>query len=97
MGGGDMRLLLGFVFSVLLMASADASCVCRCVDGEVQPLCDSSIDLQPICAPTVCALAPPAIAPIQPSVLPPLGTSRCSRRQVMNPATSRYEWRTICN
>ncbi len=92
-----MRLFLGLIFGILLTASAHASCVCRCVDGEVQPLCESSIDLPPICAATVCPLAPPAVAPIQAPVLPPLGTSRCSRRQVVNPATSHYEWRTICN
>jgi hypothetical protein len=92
-----MRLLLGCVFSLLLLANADASCVCRCVDGEVQPLCDSSIDLPPICAPAVCAITRPSIAPIRPPVLPPVGTSSCSQRQVLNPATNRYEWRSICN
>lgn len=92
-----MRLFLGLTFGILLTASAHASCVCHCVDGEMQPLCESSIDLPPICAPTVCGLVPPAAAPIQAPVLPPLGTSGCSQRQVMNPATHRYEWRTICN
>ena len=91
-----MRFLYGIAFTILLMANADASCVCRCVDGEVQPLCSSSIDLPPICAPTICTIVPPSIAPIQPS-LPPLGTSSCSQHQVLNPATNRYEWRSICN
>ena len=92
-----MRLILGLVFTSLLIANADASCVCRCVDGEVQPLCDSSIDLPPLCAPAVCGLVPPSITPIQTPMVPPIGTSGCSQRQVLNPATSRYEWRSICN
>jgi len=91
-----MRLFLGFAFSIVLIASADAACVCRCVDGAMQPLCESSIDLPPMCPATSCALAPPAVAPIQPSVLPPLGATRCSQRQVLNPASNQYEWRTIC-
>jgi hypothetical protein len=27
---------------------ADAECVCQCVDGKMQPLCQSSIDLPPV-------------------------------------------------
>jgi hypothetical protein len=92
-----MRVFFGLVLLVLLVTQADASCVCRCVDGEVQPLCSSSIDLPPICAPTVCNLVPPSIAPIQPTVMAPLGTSSCAQRQVLNPATRRYEWQSICN
>jgi hypothetical protein len=92
-----MRFFCAFAFTIVLMANADASCVCRCVDGEVQPLCDSSIDLPPICTPTICSIVPPSIAPIQPSGIPPLGTSSCTSRQVLNPATNRYEWRSICN
>jgi hypothetical protein len=92
-----MRLFYTFAFTILLMANADASCVCRCVDGEVQPLCGSSIDLPPICTPTICSIVPPSIAPIQPTGIPPLGTSGCTQRQVLNPATNRYEWLSICN
>jgi hypothetical protein len=33
------------------VGSARATCVCRCVDGEMQPLCSSAIDLPPICPP----------------------------------------------
>jgi hypothetical protein len=85
------------IIALGLTAAAHASCVCRCVDGEVQPLCSSSTDLPPICAATICAVVPPSIAPIQPPVIPPLGTSDCSPRQVQNPATNRYEWRSICD
>ena len=92
-----MRLFLGLAFTVLLVGHADASCVCRCVDGEVQPLCSSSADLPPICAPTICGIVPPSVAPIQAPVLPPIGTSSCSSRQVLNPATNHYERRPVCN
>jgi hypothetical protein len=93
----ELRLILTVAFGIFLTTSAEASCVCRCVDGQMQPLCSSSIDLPPICPMTNCALPPPSIAPIQPAQLPPLGTSQCSQRQVLNPATRRYEWRSICN
>jgi hypothetical protein len=92
-----MRLFFGLAFTLLLVVNADASCVCRCVDGQVQPLCTSSIDLPPICALTICGIVPPSIAPIQTPGIPPLGTSSCSPRQVLNPATNQYEWRSICN
>jgi hypothetical protein len=96
--GDEMgRLILTVAFGVFLTAGAEAPCVCRCVDGQMQPLCSSSIDLPPICPMTTCALTPPSIAPIQPAQLPPLGTSQCSQRQVLNPATRQYEWRSICN
>ena len=92
-----MRLLLAAGFALLLTAEARASCVCRCVDGEMQPLCDSAIDLPPICPMTACAVVPPSVKPIQPLGIPPLGTSQCSQRQVLNPATRQYEWRSVCD
>jgi hypothetical protein len=92
-----MRLLLIMAFMVWLTAECRAACVCRCVDGEMQPLCESSIDLPPICPITVCAITPPSIKPIQPLGNLPIGTSQCSQRQVLNPATRQYEWRSVCN
>ena len=92
-----MRLLLAAAFALLLTAESRAACVCRCVDGEMQPLCESSIDLPPICPMTVCALVPPSLTPMQPIGIPPLGTSQCSQRQVFNPAARRYEWQSVCN
>jgi len=32
----------------------------------------------------------------QPQTLPPVATKECYQAQVLNPATGRYEWRTIC-
>jgi hypothetical protein len=91
-----MRMVLAVIFALALAAQAEAACECRCVDGEMQPLCSSSTDIPPICPATVCVIPPPSIAPIQPARIPPLGTSRCSQQQVLNPATRQYEWRSIC-
>lgn len=92
------------LFCALLLASCVglvgkslASCVCRCVGGQMQPLCSSSIDIPPICPPTICSIVPPSIAPIQAPTIPPIGTSQCSQRQVLNPYTQQYEWRRICS
>ena len=91
-----MRMVLAVIFALVLAAQAEASCQCRCVDGEMQPLCSSPIDIPPICPATICMLPPPSIAPIQPARIPPLGTSQCSQQQVLNPHTHQYEWRSIC-
>ena len=89
-----------FVFAlgtILFMNNnAYAACVCRCVGGEMKPICESSLDLPPICPPSICPIAPPSIAPLQPPTLPPLGTRNCNQQQVFNPLTGRYEWKTIC-
>ena len=67
--------------SILIIAAlpfdvAFANCVCRCVNGSVQALCSSSIDLPPICAPQICPITPPSIAPIQAPSIPPIGTTQ---------------------
>jgi hypothetical protein len=80
----------------VLTPDASAACVCRCVNGQMQPLCSSTLDLPPICPPTLCPLVPPSIAPIAPPALPPLGTTYCSQQQVLNPYTRQYEWRRVC-
>jgi hypothetical protein len=92
-----MHLLLAAAFALLLTAESRASCACRCVDGEMQPLCDSSIGVPPVCPVTVCAIVPPSVKPFQPLGILPTGTSKCSQRQVLNPATRQYEWRSICD
>jgi hypothetical protein len=71
-----LRFLLAIIVGLVLAGHANASCVCRCVDGQMQPLCTSAIDLRPICPMGACAMASPSIAPLQPMWLPPLGTSR---------------------
>ena len=85
-----------FTLATSLVGVAHADCVCRCVDGQVKALCQSSIDLKPICAPQVCQIVPPSLKPIQPPTLPPLGTKSCEQKQVLNPSSGRYEWKSIC-
>src|SRR5436309_2355606 len=93
--GGTMKRAL-LLLLVLLPCAAEAECICTCVNGQVRPICRSSLDLPPICAPQVCPIAPPSIQPIpQPSV-PPIGTTKCEFKQVLNPVTQQYEWRRIC-
>ena len=86
------------LFSVLLLLSTYSfgNCVCRCVNGEMIPICSSSIDIPPICPPTICPIVPPSVQPINPLVIPPIGTSNCQNKQVLNQRTGQYEWRLIC-
>lgn len=76
--------------------TAEAACQCSCVNGQVRPVCTSSIDIRPICTPGICPIVPPAIKPIAPPAIPPLGTKSCRMVQVLNPATGLYEWRNLC-
>ena len=87
---------LVLAIGTFVTSNAYAGCVCRCVDGEVRALCESSIDLQPVCAPTVCPIVPPHIEPITPPRIPPIGTSECRNVQVYNPNTGQYEWQRVC-
>ena len=87
---------VAFMVGVLEAVPASAACVCRCVNEVMQPLCDNAIQVRPICPPTVCPIAPPSIAPINPRRVPPVGTQECVQRQVFNPQTHMYEWRTVC-
>jgi hypothetical protein len=95
-----MRRLLGMAVSLAcflsLAGEAAATCVCRCVNGDVQALCSSSIDVPPVCAPRVCPIMPPSVAPIQAPQVPPIGTTDCRQAQVFNQRTGQYEWREVC-
>lgn len=91
-----MRLLLTAALLLYLTATSHAECVCRCVDGQMQPICESTIDLRPLCPVMVCALPLPQSKPIQPPVLPPLGTTKCTPRQVLDPDAGQYEWQSVC-
>lgn len=73
-----------------------AACQCRCVNGEMRPICSNSIEIPPICPPTICPIVPPSIAPITTPRVPPVGTQTCRQVQILNPATGRYEWREVC-
>jgi hypothetical protein len=86
-------LLLTFFFT----RPANAACVCQCVNGQVQAICQSAIDLRPMCSSAICPIVPPALKPIESVKLPPLGTTQCHNEQVLNPATHKYEWKRLCN
>ncbi len=89
------KLLAGFAFLAITTATADAGCVCRCVDGEMRALCSSSIDLEPICPPRICPMSTPSIAPLQMPRLAPLGTSSCRQAQVCN-SFGQCRWQEVC-
>jgi len=90
------RTATAFILLAFAAHPALANCVCSCVNGAMQPLCTSAIDLPPICPLSNCGIVPPSIKPIQPLGLPPLGTTRCDQVQVMDPGTGQYQWRTVC-
>jgi hypothetical protein len=96
-GEQNMRIPFLAAWVLIMVGTARADCVCRCVDGEVQAVCRNAIDLPPICAPSVCPVVPPSIAPISTPRIPPLGTSSCRQAQVLDPRTRRYEWRQLCD
>jgi hypothetical protein len=90
-------LLLASLVSATVAQTASAGCVCQCVNGHVEAICQSAIDLKPICSPTLCPIVPPSLKPIESPTLPPLGTSQCHNQQVWNPTLGRYEWVRLCN
>lgn len=81
---------------IFFPAEADAACVCRCVNGKTQPVCDSPVDLKPICARAHCPIPPRSKRPQLPATAPPLGATSCAMAQVLDPRTQRYEWQRIC-
>jgi len=76
-------------------AAASAACTCQCVNGQMQPLCQSAIDLPPVCAPTICPIAAPSLAPLTAPILPPLGTSQCEQAQICD-TQGKCEWQQVC-
>lgn len=53
---GVVSLLL--TAGLLAAGRALAACTCRCVEGVIQPLCDNTIEIRPICPPTICPITP---------------------------------------
>jgi len=89
------KIALGFLASIFSISSW-ADCRCACVNGSVQALCTSSIDLKPICPAQICPITPPSVRPIDTPTVPPIGTSSCRNQQVYNAQKSQYEWKQIC-
>ena len=82
-----------FLLVALLTTSADASCICRCLDGRMQPLCSSENDMPAFCDQTPCPHdAPVANAPTVPTV----GKRRCFQMKKFNPQTGLNEWQKVC-
>jgi hypothetical protein len=82
------------LYLTALAGSAEARCVCRCVDGEMQPLCSNALDIAPPCM-GICGPVAPSIAPLAPLTLPPLGTTDCRMAQVCN-GFGNCGWQRVC-
>ncbi|WP_186267794.1 hypothetical protein [Burkholderia gladioli] len=80
----------------VLSQIALADCECRCVDGQVQAICSSTLDMRPMCAPQICPMRSLQMQPMTPMSMPPVGTSSCTMRQVYNPYSHQYEWQKLC-
>lgn len=92
-----MRLVLTLIFMSLFPGGSVADCVCRCVDGEMQAICEDVLDIAPFCPMRHCPLEPLELKPLPSLRLPPLLTKRCEHKQVLNPRTKQYEWRELCS
>ena len=88
-------MLLVILLDLLWVAPARAACLCQCVDGEMQPLCESTIDLKPICPRAVCFPPPPSLAPLNPATLPPLGATACRQAQLCD-SYGNCRWQQVC-
>jgi len=84
------------IFGILLSDAVMADCRCVCMSGEVQAVCSSTLDIQPICSSRICPITPPSIEPSQRSRTPPIGTENCVQRQIYNDHTRRHEWKEVC-
>jgi hypothetical protein len=74
-------------------SAAEAACACQCVDGQMQPVCDSGINRPMVCPPTVCRPPRPSVAPVIPPL--PLGGSQCKQAQVCD-AAGKCTWEQVC-
>ena len=78
------------------VSSAHAECICQCVNGQMQPLCTNSIEIPPICPPTICLIMSPSIPPIATPMIPPIGTSSCHPARVCD-TFGNCQWQTVCD
>jgi hypothetical protein len=95
---GRSLAVLGLVCTAQLgiLTTASAGCYCACINGENQPICDSSDDVAPICLQKICPAEPPAVLPVGPLPSPPPGTQACDQEQVWDHDAERYIWKTVC-
>lgn len=89
-------LLIAGIGVLLATGVVNADCRCVCMNGNVQAVCSSTLDVEPVCSPRVCPITPPSVEPIQRPRVPPVGTTNCVQRQVYNEYTRQYEWKEVC-
>jgi len=86
---------LMLIVSLYCTTEAYAACVCMCVSGVYQPVCQNAFDFRPMCPPTVCMPTMPAAKPIQMPFIRPIGTKSCNVEQVCD-NWGNCVWKTIC-
>jgi len=67
-----MKIIVAALVLCALSSQVQAGCTCQCVNGQMQPLCSSALDIAPPCI-GICGPVAPSIAPINPPTIPPLG------------------------
>jgi hypothetical protein len=90
--GHEVRMPTIFAALTLLLlggAAGNAACTCRCVDGQMQALCESLIDPPKVCKPAVCRVLKPAVAP------PVVAPSGCRQARVCNRGRD-CRWELVC-
>lgn len=81
---------------IALPSWVSADCYCPCINGQNQPICDSAIELRPLCSPRACPLEPPSVKPINPPTIPPIGTETCIQELVWDHNYGKYVWKQVC-
>jgi hypothetical protein len=86
-----------FALALLLIggSAAEAACTCQCVNGQMQPVCDSAINPPMVCPPAVCRPPKPSVAPVIPPNVMGLGGSECEQAQVCD-ASGKCTWEQVC-
>ena len=93
--GVSMRILVIVALALCAFSSqVQAGCTCQCVNGQMQPLCSSALDIAPPCM-GICGPVAPSIAPINPPTIPPLGTTSCRQAQTCD-QFGNCRWQQVC-
>lgn len=91
-----MAKLIVFMAVLLTLFTIDsighARCFCQCVGGRMVPLCESTSDIRPACAPSLCGPSIPRVNTDHGSVS---AEKRCERRQLCD-SYGRCRLREIC-
>lgn len=86
------------IFAMILGAAsvASADCECYCIDGEVASVCETAMDLEPVCSALICPPLPLEPEPIPDLVQVPVGATECRQHQVYDKFMDKYEWVMLC-